>query len=72
MVYGSARALLTVRGVLVREPDRLTGGISLGPRLMMDHASLQETRLVQPGILVRHRYRALVPEGAAVAGGWRP
>ena len=61
-------ALLTVRGVLVREPDRLTGGISLGPRLMMDHASLQETQLVQPGTLVRHRYRALVPEGAAVAG----
>ena len=61
-------ALLTVRGVLVREPDRLTGGIALGPRLMLDHASLQETELVQPGTLVRHRYRALVPEGAVVAG----
>ena len=61
-------ALLTVRGVLVREPDRLTGGIALGPRLMMDHASLQETDLVRPGTLVRHRYRALVPEGTAVAG----
>ncbi|MDD9993825.1 MAG: FtsX-like permease family protein [Rhodospirillales bacterium] len=60
-------AALTVRAVLAREPDRLTGGISLGPRLMMDHASLQATRLVQPGTLVRHRYRALVPGGMEVA-----
>ena len=61
-------ALLTVRGVLTREPDRLAAGISLGPRLMMDHASLQATGLIRPGTLVRHRYRALVPEGTAMAG----
>ena len=60
-------AMLTVRAVLTREPDRLTGGISLGPRLMMDHAALEETRLMQPGALVRHRYRALIPEGTLVA-----
>ena len=77
------RAMLTVRAVLAREPDRLTGGISLGPRLMMDHASLEAAGLMQPGALVRHRYRALIPEGTPVAdwtagleaafpdGGWR-
>ena len=61
-------ALLTVRAVLEREPDKLSAGFALGPRLMMNHASLQGTRLVQPGTLVRHRYRALVPDGTDVAG----
>ncbi|MCY4480437.1 MAG: ABC transporter permease, partial [Rhodospirillales bacterium] len=60
-------ALLTVRAVLEREPDKLSAGFALGPRLMMNHASLQGTRLVQPGTLVRHRYRALVPDGTDVA-----
>ena len=76
-------AALAVRGVLAREPDRLTAGIALGPRLMMDHDSLQATGLMQPGALVRHRYRALLPEGTALSawtarlegafpdGGWR-
>ena len=76
-------AALTVRAVLAREPDRLTAGISLGPRLMMDHASLEAAGLMQPGALVRHRYRALIPESTPVAdwtaaleaafpdGGWR-
>ncbi len=76
-------AALTVRAVLAREPDRLAAGISLGPRLMMDHASLEAAGLIQPGALVRHRYRALIPDGTPVAdwtagleaafpdGGWR-
>ena len=58
-------ATLTVRAVLAREPDRLTAGISLGPRLMMDHASLEAAGLMQPGALVRHRYRALIPDEQA-------
>ena len=60
-------ALLTVQAVLAREPDKLASGFALGPRLMMDHAALEETRLMQPGALVRQRYRALIPEGTAVA-----
>ena len=60
-------ALLTVRGVLAREPDKLTSGFALGPRLMMDHASLEATGLMQPGALVRQRYRALIPQGTPVA-----
>ena len=60
-------AMLTVRAVLVREPDKLTSGFALGPRLMMDHASLETTGLIQPGSLVRHRYRALIPEAVPVA-----
>ena len=76
-------AALTVQAVLAREPDRLAAGISLGPRLMMDHASLEAAGLMRPGALVRHRYRALIPDGRPVAdwtagleaafpdGGWR-
>jgi len=60
-------ALLTLRGVLAREPDRLGGGFALGPRLMTGHAALEETGLVQPGALIRHRYRALIPDGASLA-----
>ena len=60
-------AALTVRAVLEREPDKLTSGFALGPRLMLDHASLEATNLVQPGSLVRHRYRVLIPESTPVA-----
>ena len=69
-------ALLTVRAVLEREPDKLTSGFALGPRLMMNHASLQATRLVQAGHLGaaplpragarRHRCGGL---GGRVGGG---
>ena len=60
-------ASLTVNAVLAREPDKLTAGFALGPRLMMDHASLEATALIQPGALVRHRYRALIPDDTPVA-----
>ena len=60
-------AVLTVRAVLEREPDKLSAGFALGPRLMLDHASLEATDLVQPGSLVRHRYRVLIPESTPVA-----
>ncbi len=61
-------AVLTLRAVLQREPDRLTAGIALGPRVMIDRASLEATGLVQPGAMVRHRYRALLPADAPLAG----
>ena len=76
-------AVLTLRAVLAREPDRLAGGIALGPRVMMDRASLEATGLMRPGAMVRHGYRALLPADAPLAdwiaaldaafpdGGWR-
>ncbi len=60
-------AALTVRAVLAREPDRLTAGFALGPRLMIDRASLEAAGLMRPGALVRHRYRVLVPDGTGLA-----
>ena len=76
-------AVLTLRAVLAREPDRLAGGIALGPRVMMDRGSLEATGLMRPGAMVRHGYRALLPAAAPLAdwiaaleaafpdGGWR-
>ncbi len=48
---------LKVAGVITAEPDRISDGIVLGPRLMMSHATLQKTGLIQPGSLVTWRYR---------------
>ena len=61
-------AVLTLRAVLRHEPDRLSAGLALGPRVMIDRASLAATGLVRPGAMVRHSYRALLPAGAPLAG----
>lgn len=57
----------TVRAVLATEPDRSANVFTLGPRLMVALDSLPSTGLVQPGSLIRHQYRILLPQGAAPA-----
>ncbi|MGI9464419.1 MAG: ABC transporter permease, partial [Aestuariivirgaceae bacterium] len=39
------------------EPDRVSDGFILGPRILMSRAALETTGLVKPGSLVRWRYR---------------
>jgi putative ABC transport system permease protein len=46
-----------IRGVISNEPDRISDGFILGPRLLMSADALKATGLVQPGSLVTHRYR---------------
>ncbi len=58
-------ANLEIRSVLRSEPDKLAGGIDFGPRLMMSEDALRATGLLQPGSLVRWRYRLRLPENAA-------
>ena len=48
---------LRIAGVIAAEPDRISDGLVLGPRLLMSHAALKATGLVQPGSLTTHRYR---------------
>jgi putative ABC transport system permease protein len=57
-----------VRGVLTREPDRTAAsGFSLGPRVMVALASLDEAGLRQPGALIYWNHKlALAPGGDAV------
>ncbi len=39
------------------EPDKLSSGMTVGPRLLISQEALQETGLVQPGSLIRYIYR---------------
>ena len=58
---------LNVQGVITAEPDRIGDGIILGPRLLMTHATLQSTGLIQPGSLVTWRYRVKLATGSDLA-----
>jgi putative ABC transport system permease protein len=48
---------IEIRAALAAEPDRLAGGIGFGPRLLISMAALRASGLLQPGSLVRWRYR---------------
>src|SRR4051794_40010388 len=54
-----------IRSVVEAEPDRLAGGIGLGPRFLISEAGLRSTGLLQPGSLVRWLYRLKLPDDAA-------
>jgi putative ABC transport system permease protein len=58
-------AAVELRASLTSEPDKLAGGISFGPRLLMSEAALRASGLLQPGSLVRWQYRVRLPEGQA-------
>ncbi len=59
LVIGAAR--FTVTGVLVREPDRSGGLVTLGPRVLVAAHSLEQTGLLQIGSRVRYRTLARLP-----------
>ncbi len=52
---------IVLRGVIAKEPDRLSDGFSIGPRLMVSRDVLDATGLVQPGSLASWNYRILLP-----------
>ncbi|MGD9539179.1 MAG: ABC transporter permease [Alphaproteobacteria bacterium] len=60
-------AEVTLRALLRGEPDRLTGGMALGPRLIVSTGVLKESGLVQLGSQVRFRYRLTLLPGADLA-----
>src|SRR5262249_19416919 len=51
-----------IRATLVAEPDKLAGGVALGPRLLISQDALHATGLIQPGSLVRWLYRVRLPD----------
>src|SRR5207302_5354215 len=59
LVIGSARFIVT--GVLVREPDRPVGLVTLGPRVIVAADALERTGLLQVGSRVRYRTLARLP-----------
>jgi putative ABC transport system permease protein len=76
-------AAVRIGAALVREPDRVGGLFSLGPRVIVASETLAAAGILQPGSLARYDYRLALPEGmdaaAFVAGlaqrfpdaGWR-
>ena len=60
-----------IRAALEREPDRAVGLFSFGPRLMVDMDGLRRTGLVQPGSLIRYRYRIALDEPGRMSGDMR-
>ena len=61
-------ATFTVRATMVREPDRLGGFISIGPRVMISLADLERTEVIVPGSLASYDYRFALPPGMDAAG----
>lgn len=60
---GGARFRLT--GVLLREPDRVAGVLSLGPRVMTSAEAFRLTGLISPGSLYQSEYLLRLSSGAA-------
>ena len=51
---------------IVNEPDRMTGSISVGPRVMMTRAGLARTGLLIPGSRAAERFLFKVPPGTQI------
>ena len=62
VAIGTSRYVL--RAVLTQEPDKLAGGLDIGPRVIMSDAGLAASGLIQPGALVRNLYRVDLPATA--------
>jgi putative ABC transport system permease protein len=56
--------VVELRSALEAEPDKLAGGVTFGPRLLMSQEGLAATRILQPGSLVRWTYRISLPPDA--------
>jgi putative ABC transport system permease protein len=57
----------TLKATIAKEPDRISDGLALGPRVMMSEPSLQATCLIQPGSLITWKYRVKMAEGTSLA-----
>jgi putative ABC transport system permease protein len=51
-----------ISAVLKQEPDRITSGVGLGPRVMISQQALEQTGLVAPGSRLSERLLVELPE----------
>jgi putative ABC transport system permease protein len=56
-----------IAAVLIDEPDRLSGGFSLGPHVIVSTAALERTGLITLGSLIDYNARLRLPPGASIA-----
>jgi putative ABC transport system permease protein len=61
--------LFALRALVRQEPDRVAGGFTLGPRVLISEFALRATGLVQPGSLINYNYRVALPEGSTTREG---
>ncbi|MFZ0663759.1 MAG: FtsX-like permease family protein [Acidobacteriaceae bacterium] len=57
----------TIAAVLVREPDRMTAGLGLGPRVMMTRKAMMGAGLLVPGSRATERYLFKLGPGTDIA-----
>ncbi|MEO8596837.1 MAG: FtsX-like permease family protein [Candidatus Solibacter sp.] len=50
-----------IAGVMVSEPDRMTGSLNVGPRVMISRAGLDRTGLITPGSRAAERFLFALP-----------
>jgi putative ABC transport system permease protein len=58
---GSVAARIT--GVIEGEPDRISLAFSLGPRVMVSNATLDQSQLIAPGSRIRYKTLIHLPKG---------
>ena len=51
-----------IAGVLRQEPDRISAGAGMGPRVMISSAALQRTGILAPGSRASHRLLLKLPD----------
>ncbi|MGH6877326.1 MAG: ABC transporter permease, partial [Rhizomicrobium sp.] len=56
-----------IAAVLTNEPDRLSGGFSLGPHVIVSTAALQRTGLVTIGSLIDYSTRVRLPQDSSIS-----
>ena len=55
---------LSIRAVVLSEPDRLSRAFSIGPRIFVSLETLKASELIQPGSRVRHKLLIALPKTA--------
>jgi putative ABC transport system permease protein len=56
-----------IAGLIRKEPDRLTAGVGIGPRVMMTREAVEQTGLLQPGSRWTERYLFKLTPSQAIA-----
>ena len=57
-----------IAALIVKEPDRLTAGVGIGPRVMMTRHAVEAIGLLQPGSRSTQRFLFKLPLDASITG----
>ena len=61
-------SIFRIAAILVREPDRMSSGMGLGPRVMMTRSALEKSGLLQQGSRSGERFLfKLAPGSGAIS-----